>query len=196
MLEGARRALDAGDSFSADKISAEGKIAPPRRSALRAFAARGVKALDMGSARVEVRDGALMLGPAGGAEGEDFGFSLLIKGPGLSKLKMMVLDVRLRGEGEIALTSGRVGLREGEFFARLPLVLHRPSRGGPGGLKALDRHSFSGYTDSVSAEDSCGITAIIGIGPEGAGLISRREAGSPGAADSAVLVVRVCPGAG
>jgi hypothetical protein len=104
------------------------------------------------------------------------GFSLLIKEPGIYKLKGYPLILRCLSDRE-----GTSGLGS-SFRAELPLVL-RPSRpddrtGGVNGVswrKAIDRARSSVYTDSITVEDCRGIAAFIGIGRGRAAVIADRN---------------------
>jgi hypothetical protein len=124
------------------------------------------------------------------------GFSLLIKEPGLYKLKRSA-GLGLNSGGRAALKvwerdsfAGRSG--EGGFFAALPLVLRlyrpgdgpvKPARSGfpafpPGeeisGINALSV-SAPCFQDRIIAQDAAGAAALIGVSRLGAVILWRRE---------------------
>jgi tRNA(Ile)-lysidine synthase len=137
----------------------------PRRESVRRFTRGGCRAMDLGALRVEAAGDWVTAAPAP----KDFsgeGFSLLIKEPGIYKLKGYSLSLRCSPGREAA----------GAFLAELPLVL-RPSRSDDriGAIRALDRSRCSGYTGCITAEDPRGAAAFIGTGPDGAFVIAERE---------------------
>jgi tRNA(Ile)-lysidine synthase len=103
-----------GDGFSAP-------VPAPRRAILRAFCAGGRKAADLGPVKLRRSGGRLFVGPCGPRPAET-GFSLLIKEPGLYKLKQVTIELKP------GLYTGSQG--EGVFSAQLPLVLRRTFKGG------------------------------------------------------------------
>jgi tRNA(Ile)-lysidine synthase len=144
--------------------------APPRRTAVALFARGGIPALDLGEGRIERRGSGLVLVPR-----EAFfeaGFSLLIKEPGLYKLKGLTVGCVSPHE-----TRGRDG-----FFAELPLVLRR-NYGDDyilrAGLKRywpkMGRLFRSRFTDVITAADAGGAAAFIGAGREGFAILLCRE---------------------
>jgi tRNA(Ile)-lysidine synthase len=155
------------------------KSAPPRRRSLRLFTRGECAVLDLGSHRIERRGDRVILSPRG-IPGGEAGFSLVIKKPGSYKLRGIRIQT---GAGPVP-PGGEV------FFAVLPLVLRNVlasdyiERDGRhfSASKALDRSFLSGYTDTISAEDFCGVAAFIGFrGEKAALLFSRAEKPKEGA---------------
>jgi tRNA(Ile)-lysidine synthase len=165
-----------GVFLAADKLGG----GQPRRGSVRRFTRGGCRALDLGGLRLEAAGDWVIAVPRIKGRGEE-GFSLLIKEPGIYKLKGYPLTLRcLPGREETP--------SPGNFFrAELPLVL-RPSRpddriGGVKGVsrrKALARTSRSEYTGSITVEDFRGIAAFIGIGRDRAAVIADRNGGDSG----------------
>jgi tRNA(Ile)-lysidine synthase len=144
-----------------------------RRISIRLFS-QGRGPVDMGSLRAGLRGGRVILTPRPRAE--EAGFSLLIKAPGRYKIKGIRIAVRAACQGS--------GASPGCFFAALPLAFRSARRddrivswGGSGSFsrkKALDRSRRFGCADSITAEDSHGVAAFIGISRNGAVLLAQR----------------------
>jgi tRNA(Ile)-lysidine synthase len=158
--------------------------APVRRSSLRLFS-RERGSLDLGFCRISVKGPYVVIGP-GKNRVEEAGFSLLIKEPGIYKLKEVSLEVRPLGASD----PGK-GPPKG-FRAALPLVLRPGFKGDFVVDRAGRRVSLAGFGGgkefqnggAVSAAvDERGIAAFIGAGPGGAMQILCREEG-PGASGS------------
>jgi tRNA(Ile)-lysidine synthase len=170
-----------GVFLAADKIG-EGRVGgQPRRGSVRRFTRGGCRALDLGSLRLEAAGDWVIASPRSKGYSEE-GFSLLIKEPGIYKLKGYPLTLRCLPEGEFSGAGEGIPVTGGSFRAGLPLIL-RPSRpddhlGGAKGLsrnKALARSRRSGYTGSITAEDFRGAAAFIGIGRDKAAVIADRK---------------------
>jgi tRNA(Ile)-lysidine synthase len=162
-----------GIFLAADRLSRGREVTAPRRGSVRCFARGGCKALDLGRLRLEASGDRVLAAPRL-REGSEEGFSLLIKEPGIYKLKEYRLILRCFPGSE----GGDAG--EG-FFAALPLVL-RPARKGDWGrvgkaadVSPLARCRCSGYTDSIVAEDCFGTAAVIGPGEGKAVLLGCRN---------------------
>jgi tRNA(Ile)-lysidine synthase len=146
---------------------------PPRRESIRLFTRGKCPAVDLGAVQVRERMDSVVLSSSG--EPADWGFSLLIKEPGLYRLKSMTIKSQFPGSDE------RI---DGEgFFASFPLVLRRSFsddcvlRGGKKRslAKVLGGSPHSGYTGVITAEDTRGIAAFIGLGGVPAVLAARRD---------------------
>jgi tRNA(Ile)-lysidine synthase len=175
-----------------------------RRRSLRRFAGGEVQDLDLGFCRIRAHrtGGQVSIFRRDGGEA---GFSLLIKGPGLYRLKGIAglransgaaLRVWKKGENPSARQPG-----EGRgFFAALPLIL-RPFRpgdaaaagGGRFNFKNLKPHGgkeISGmqtrsvpaysFQNIVVAQDAAGFAALIGLSLNGAVMLWNRETRDPG----------------
>jgi tRNA(Ile)-lysidine synthase len=174
--------------------------APVKRRNLRRFAGGEIQDLDLGFCRIRAgrTEGRVSIFRR---EGGEAGFSLLIKGPGLYKLKGVAglgsnsgataaLKVRENGENSSASRPGE----ERGFFAALPLVLRsfHPGDGEEGfgrfSFKDLKPHGgkeISGmqtgsvpapcFQDIVVAQDAAGPAALIGLSPRGAVMLWSRE---------------------
>jgi tRNA(Ile)-lysidine synthase len=157
----------------------------PRRGSVRRFTRDGLRALDLGGLRLEASGDWVIASPRTGDCGEE-GFSLLIKEPGIYKLKGSPLTLRCLPGGSVPgagkKVSGEEGSSGGSFRAGLPLVL-RPSRPDDriDGVKsvfrnkALARGRLLGYTGGVTAEDCRGAAAFIGIGRDKAAVVAERQ---------------------
>jgi tRNA(Ile)-lysidine synthase len=174
--------------LAADRFG--GKGVQPRRESVRFFIRGGCRALDLGAFRLEIAGEWVIAAPRVKIGSEE-GFSLLIKEPGIYKLDKYPLVLRCMPEGKGG--GGIPGIKEkdpgieerasgakGCFRAGLPLVL-RPFRsrdrisGTDGVLRSLDRSRHSGYTGYITAEDSRGVAAFIGVGKDGAVVITGRK---------------------
>ena len=171
----------------ADTLAASGglKNHVPRRAAVRRAVERG-DAEDLGPVRLEKRGCHIYLAKKEWRAGER-GFSLLIKEAGLYTLKAGVLysgspplSVRVSSAGDTEVVPSTV------FSATLPLVFRNHTEGDlilKGGRKRrfsdiLDRDVYSGYTGVITACDSGGTAAFIGVG--GAlPVICRDDASAP-----------------
>jgi tRNA(Ile)-lysidine synthase len=167
-----------GGAFSPDRR--ESPPGPPRRRTVRLFCRSGPagpsagKALDLGACRIERRQGLIILSPKRRSWEE--GFSLLIKEPGLYKLKGIVIECT---------SSPPPG--KGSFSAALPLALRRrfkddtirrraykePGAGSGGPLGPPPGFQYT----CISALDAEGVAAFIGgeRGTAGFGIIASRE---------------------
>jgi tRNA(Ile)-lysidine synthase len=152
---------------------------PPRRRAVRFFCRLSPdstgKALDLGACRIERRQGLIILSSKKHSWEE--GFSLLIKEPGLYKLRELVIEC----------TSSPRPEKE-SFSAALPLVLRRRFKDDTIRRRAYGagEQKFPGgrlgsspdfqYT-CISALDAEGVAAFIGRdrGAAGFGIIASRE---------------------
>jgi tRNA(Ile)-lysidine synthase len=146
---------------------------PPRRRAVRLFCrlspGSAGRALDLGACRVERRQGRIILSSKKHSWKE--GFALLIKAPGLYKLKGLVIECT---------AASRPG--KAAFSAALPLVVRRcfkddtiPRREcGEAGAERRIPKGASGFC--ISALDAEGVAAFIGRdGKGGFGIIASRE---------------------
>jgi tRNA(Ile)-lysidine synthase len=146
-------------------------IKPPRRRNLRLFAGGALGALDLGHAIL--RRDAERVSLALQQEGET-GFLLLIKGPGIYKLKG--LTIRASPEDTT------VGQRSIGFFAGLPLALRRNYPGDyiiRGGRKHRAAEDIRGKdlqaSGLITAEDARGTAAFIGRLEDGFSIVVTRE---------------------
>jgi tRNA(Ile)-lysidine synthase len=164
--------------------------AAPRRESLRLFSGGKSSSADLGPVRIVREQDRVILSAGNVRRDGEAGFSRLIKEGGVYKLEDLGLIISVEPPAAAAprLENGSIPGAEGEgrgFFAALPLVLrgHLPGdfiiRSGRRRLlaKALDRAQRSRYTDIISAEDSAGIAAIIGAGPEKSTVLLCRERG-------------------
>jgi tRNA(Ile)-lysidine synthase len=150
-----------------------------RRSNLRAFSRGNCPALDLGFCRIRKTPSRVVLSLRDRGRG-DAGFSLLIKAPGLYKLKGIKLELSPEFFPE---TAG--------FFVSLPMIVRRAFSGdrlfregrkmGVSGLRA-------GAAPVLCAADASGIAAFIGADGRGGTLLSSRpgkpetgQHGGPGA---------------
>ncbi len=161
--------------------------APPRRAALRRFAAGTLATLDLGGLRLERRGPWVRLAAAVPLERS---FALLIRGPGAYALAGGLLRVEAdAGAVDPADDSG--------FSAEPPIVVRRPfpeDRIRSGGRlrrlgEVLDRTERSRYTDSVVAEDRAGIAAVVNPRRDAPESVVRRD--SSGAAATSGPYLRV-----
>jgi tRNA(Ile)-lysidine synthase len=162
-----------GVFLAADKLGGD----QPRRGSVRRFTRGECRALELGGLRLEAMGDWVIASPQAAAYHEK-GFSLLIKEPGIYKLKEYPLAVRCFQAEEKS-----YGGTGGSFRAGLPLVL-RPSRPDDriGGVrcKALARRRLSEYTGSIIAEDVLGVAAFIGMGQCRAAVIADRNENDSG----------------
>jgi tRNA(Ile)-lysidine synthase len=108
----------------------------------------------------------------------NWGFSLLIKEPGVYKLKRLTIRV----SGRSVYDEGR---KQDGFFAALPLVLRRNCSDdyidqGKGKRRIGDLAQKDGtvhYADMISAEDASGIAAFIGLSRKDSSVLLTRENG-------------------
>jgi tRNA(Ile)-lysidine synthase len=178
------RILDRGKSkerrasFVPD-VPAKG-VPVPRRASLRLFIRGRFPVMDLGPLRVMRKDGRLTVLPRKPAH--DGGYALLIKEPGIYRLKGIRAElVFSSAEAEWPPKDGGPEDREG-FFALLPLVLRRSFRDDciiQAGRKKypppiLDDAGASGYTGIITAEDAKGSAAFIGGDGK---VLLRREKG-------------------
>jgi tRNA(Ile)-lysidine synthase len=142
---------------------------PPRRFSLRPFAEGKISAVDLGLLRLDSRGTAVTVLPRR-ARTHAEGFSLLIKGPGVYKLKGLRIEVRP--------ALSRDGEEKNAFIAELPLVFRRnlgddyiPRQGRK--RRAL-RSAKGGPAYVITAEDVRGPAAFIGLsGKDVSVLVSR-----------------------
>ena len=176
-----------------------------KRRNLRRFAQGEIRDLDLGFCRISARrSGGGIVSIFRRSGGAEAGFSLLIKGPGLYKLKGIAglgadsgpkAVLRVREKGNSPACPGE----EQGFFAALPLVLrpyHSFRPGGAAGTGKSGRFSFkaprlgggkensgmrirsvsaSCFRDIVIAQDAAGPAALIGLSPRGAVMLWKRK---------------------
>jgi tRNA(Ile)-lysidine synthase len=150
-----------------------------RRVSLRVFTRGIVPALDLGSLGIRDTGGTVRVFRKSPVR--DWGFSLLIKEPGVYKLKG--LTIRVTGPSVYSGEKAEPG-----FFAGLPLVLRRNYADdyierGKSKRRAGDVIKKSGapdYTGIISAEDPAGIAAFIGIGRNDCSILLLRQEKGPG----------------
>lgn len=155
--------------------------AVPRRASLRLFTQGKFPAMDLGPVRVLRRGDQVMVTP-GKVPAPEEGFALLIKRPGIYRLKGLFVEVipSLTAEGEPPGQEDMKIIRC--FFSGFPLVLRRgfqndciintKQKGRPSFI--LDREEASRYTDIIVAEDAKGPAAVIGVDGK---VLFRREEG-------------------
>jgi tRNA(Ile)-lysidine synthase len=140
-----------------DRLAGGSRARPPRRKSLRVFAGGNAGSLDLG--RALLRSDARRVTLTQSRRGER-SFSLLIKGPGIYKLKWLRIRVF---SGEPPLPS-----RGSVFFACPPVVLRRLQ---PGERILRDGRALRGSAqdarDGVAVEDAGGIRACILRGQDG-----------------------------
>jgi tRNA(Ile)-lysidine synthase len=168
-----------------DDYQLKGKgSAVPRRASLRLFTQGKFPAMDLGPVRVLRKGDQIVLSPGRGPAPEE-GFALLIKRPGIYRLKGLFVEVvpSSAAAGEPPGKGDTKVIRR--FFAGLPLVLRRSfqndciinakqgRRGYPPFM--LDREGASRYTGTVTAEDAKGPAAVIGADGK---VLFRREEGA------------------
>jgi tRNA(Ile)-lysidine synthase len=154
--------------------------AVPRRASLRLFTGEKFPAMDLGPVRV-IRKGNRVTVISRKVPSRDGGYALLIKRPGIYRLKGLTAEVIFPAlEADGLSETGEPG---GEFFfALLPLVLRRSVQddyilqaGRKKHLPAiLDGEGSSRYTDIITAEDLKGAAAFISINGK---VLLRRERG-------------------
>jgi tRNA(Ile)-lysidine synthase len=201
------RGIDAFKALSAGAIGVggigggargiDGDERPVKRSSLRLFSSERPTA-DMGFCRISMKDAFVMIAP-GGSEGREAGFSLLIKAPGIYKLKeTLVLGETLRdvplfslevwpagdaGPANAHLPAGGTG----GFFAVPPVLIRRSFNddfitGKAGRRLALPdiraRRQFRRGAALYAAVDSLGVAAFIGAGLDGMIHVQCRDDGA------------------
>ncbi|GHV75391.1 hypothetical protein AGMMS49942_02120 [Spirochaetia bacterium] len=150
-----------------DKVTGAAK--PPRRRSLRLFAGGTLGALDLGHAILR-RDAERV---TVGLPQPESGFLLLIKGPGIYKLKGLTIR---------ASPEDTAGQRSTGFFAGLPLALRR-NYPGDYIIRGGRKHRASEYVRGkglpasglITAEDARGPAAFIGCGGDGCSIVVTRE---------------------
>jgi tRNA(Ile)-lysidine synthase len=167
-----------------DRLLRGESAAATRRAVLRRFCRGGCSAADLGPLRIRREASLLILSPPKAAVSES-GFALLIKEPGLYKLKRVTIEVKpgLYREAEGAGPEAEPPRRPG-FFACLPLLV-RPVLGGDCVVKGGRRLVPAGGTKNpelLSVLDRRGIAAITGAAP-----LFRGDAESRAEADSGRL---------
>jgi hypothetical protein len=157
----------------AGKKKAENPV-PVKRSNLRSFSRGDCAALDLGCCRIRKTASHVII--SGGKTGGEAGFSLLIKAPGLYKLKGVTIEL-LPGfslQNEEASAEG--------FFVSLPLVIRQtyhddclvlPDRK----IRAADLKQGAGFLP-LCAVDAWGLAAFISTEAGKGALVSHR--GMPG----------------
>jgi tRNA(Ile)-lysidine synthase len=155
---------------------------PPRRRSLRLFAQGEVGSLDLGFAILR-RDAKRVVFGLRRQDGEN-GFSLLIKGPGIYKLKGLTIRV-FRKETALPMEAGErrsFDQRSIGFFAELPLVLRQHYPGDylfRGGRKRRVTECIRGTgirtSGLITAEDRRGTAAFIGREGDGFSIVLTRE---------------------
>jgi tRNA(Ile)-lysidine synthase len=140
---------------------------PVKRSNLRTFSRGNCPALDLGFCRIRKTSSRVILSPRDNRTREA-GFSLLIKAPGLYKLKGVTLELSPEFHSE----TGAAG-----FFVFLPMIVRQrfssdrlvreTRKTGISGLK-------SGKPPVFCAADASGIAAFISIDLRGGLLVSSR----------------------
>jgi tRNA(Ile)-lysidine synthase len=152
----------------------------PRRSSLRLFTRGKSPGMDLGPLRV-MRKGERLTLSFRESPSPEGGFALLIKEPGIYRLKgLSVAVVSLQKGGELPQKKWDTKPVSG-FFASLPLVLRRSFHDDFIIRAGRKRHPFpllegegaSGYTDIITAADAGGPAAFISR--EGAVLLRREE---------------------
>jgi tRNA(Ile)-lysidine synthase len=144
------------DRFSGGKAA---RFKPPRRKSLRVFAQGKAKSLDLGVG--VLKSGAQSVSLALPRRGEE-GFLLLIKKPGIYKLKGLCIRVF---SGETGKKTDAPG-----FFARPPVALRRRYPEDcivRGGRKHRGAETAGGDRSLVVAEDALGLAAFIAGGKDG-----------------------------
>jgi tRNA(Ile)-lysidine synthase len=147
---------------------------PPRRSSLRLFAEGTIPAVDLGLLRLSIRGDAVTVLPRKARIYAE-GFSLLIKGPGVYKLKELRIEVRP--------FFSPPGGEKNTFTAELPLVfrrnlgddyiLYQGRKRRPG--KFRNRPGLPECGDIITAEDVRGPAAFIGLSGNGASVLVTRD---------------------
>jgi tRNA(Ile)-lysidine synthase len=151
-----------------DRLPKKGRVKPPKRRNLRLFAQGTLGSLDLGFAVLKKDAGRITLNVS---RIEETGFSLLIKEPGIYKLKR--LSIRVFSERN----TGAAG-----FFAVPPLVIRKNypedyiiqgnrKRRGAESVRKAGIPVF----DLITAEDSRGPVAFIGSGRDGFTIVLARE---------------------
>ncbi len=170
-----------------DRMAEKGRVKPPRRRNLRLFAQGAFDTLDLGFAILKKDAEKLSLGlPRTG----ETGFSLLIKEPGIYKLKGLTIRA-FSGEntGSPAQLAAKFPAQSG-FFATLPLALRqnypedyivrggRKRRGAESvraaGVSAGNCVGSAAF-GLITAEDTRGPAAFIGRGQDGFEIVLARE---------------------
>ncbi|MDR2484855.1 MAG: tRNA lysidine(34) synthetase TilS [Treponema sp.] len=188
--------------FDPDSIMPDRKktVPPvPRRETIRLFAEGSAAAgrIDAGPIRIEKRGGNVFVSSSiETRDPYDEGFVLLIKEPGMYTLKGLKIVCQFPPpEKKPEVLPFGVPVKLGEqrskglgFFAHLPLAFrHSYQALYPG--KGLDRMRYSGYTDSITAEDSKGPVACIFSEKDTVILLCREEkSAEKGACISFIIV--------
>lgn len=170
------RILDRGkskgrkDSFLPD-LPGRG-VSVPRRTSLRLFTGEKFPVMDLGPVRV-ARKGDRVTVFFRKVPARDGAYALLIKEPGIYRLKGLTVKVVFSVSEEEGLP-GTGGFEErGGFFASLPLVLRRNFRDDCIMQAVLDGEKLPLYTAVMTAEDAKGAAAFIGM--EGKVLLRRQK---------------------
>jgi tRNA(Ile)-lysidine synthase len=141
-----------------DRFPGGENAATIRRAVLRRFCRGGIPAADLGPLRIRLEDSLLILSPVRPAVSES-GFSLLIKEPGLYKLKWVTIEVKPGLYREAERGASKRGRNSPEtakgFFACLPLLVRRSLSGDyavkGGRLSVLDRKGIAAIIDAGGA---------------------------------------------
>jgi tRNA(Ile)-lysidine synthase len=154
----------------------------PRRTSLRLFTRGKSSGMDLGPVRVARKGDRLTLSFRESVFPEG-GFALLIKEPGIYRLKELSVKVISPREGEDCLRKNRDIKAVPVFFASLPLVLRRSfhddfiMRAGRKEYPSpiLEGEGASGYAGIITAADAGGPAAFIGRKGE---VLLRRDKGA------------------
>jgi tRNA(Ile)-lysidine synthase len=167
-----------------DRFSGGGE--PPRRKSLRLFARGKAGSLDLGRAVLKNDSGRVTLDPP---RADDRGFSLLIKGPGIYKLKWLRVRAFPAATAEPPLPAEGPG-----FFACPPVALRRHCPGDfviRGGRRRRGRELAGGGKDLITAEDALGPAAFIAGARDGpAAVLAGEDQDRAKRKDCLFLVVR------
>jgi tRNA(Ile)-lysidine synthase len=140
---------------------------PVKRANLRAFSRGNCPVLDLGFCRIRKTSSRVVLSPRD-TGGQEAGFSLLIKAPGLYKLKGVTLELA----PEFHPDAGTTG-----FFVFLPVIVRRSFSGDPlvrGNRKTGGSGLKPGNSTLLCAADASGIAAFISAGSGGGALVWSR----------------------
>jgi tRNA(Ile)-lysidine synthase len=148
---------------------------PPRRSSLRSFARGGAGSLDLGRVMLKNEAGSVVLQAPRRGEG---GFSLLIKEPGIYKLKWLRVRALPGETGKAADSSS--SLKGQVFFACPPVALRRRY---PGDFVIREGRKRRGAEmgragELITVEDVLGLVAFINRGRDGSVAVLAGEDGN------------------
>jgi tRNA(Ile)-lysidine synthase len=148
---------------------------PPRRRSLRLFAQGKAAGLDLGRGVLKSGAGHVALSPRSSGER---GFSLLIKEPGIYKLKWLRVRVVSghTAQGAEASSSGEAP----GFFACPPVALRRRQPGDfvvRGGRKCRGAELPGGAGSLIAVEDALGLVALVADAGDGSVMALAGEEG-------------------